>query len=214
MGILQSHGALDQFAKLQGETGRLEADVESLRHRFEAAEQLESTKNELEIERNRLTLRLRRDFSEQKQRLSEAILAFEETSSQLYESAGSITIDETSNGPVFQFPMQGSRSKGIKNMQIFCFDLMLMRLCAKRRIGPGFLIHDSHLFDGVDGRQVISALKVGTEAAHELGFQYIVTMNEDDAFKEKTDGFDLREYVLPVVLTDAKEDGGLFGFRF
>lgn len=214
MGILQSHGALEQFAKLQGEAGRLEAEVESLRQRFEAAEQLEGTKNELEIERNRLTLRLRRDFSEQKQRLAEAILAFEETSKRLYESAGSMTVEETSNGPMFQFPMQGSRSKGIKNMQIFCFDLMLMRLCAKHDVGPGFLIHDSHLFDGVDGRQLISALKVGAETAAELGFQYIVTMNEDDAFKEKADGFDLREHILPVVLTDATENGGLFGFRF
>ena len=214
MSMLQSHGALEQFAKLQGEAGRMEAEVESLRLRFESAEQLEGTKNELEIERNRLALRLRRDFAEQRARLDEAILAFEKTSNRLYESAGSMTLDETLNGPVFQFPMQGSRSKGIKNMQIFCFDMMLMRLCAKRAIGPGFLVHDSHLFDGVDGRQIISALEVGAETAHELGFQYIVTMNEDDAFKEKTDGFDLREYVLPVVLTDAKEDGGLFGFRF
>ena len=214
MGVLQSHGALEQYAKLQGEAARMEAEVASLRNRFESAEQLEGTKNELEIERNHLTLRLRRDFAEQKGRLGEAILAFEETSKRLYESAGSMTVEETSNGPIFQFPMQGSRSKGIKNMQIFCFDMMLMRLCAKRGIGPGFLIHDSHLFDGVDGRQVISALKVGAETAHELGFQYIVTMNEDDAFKEKITGFDLREYVLPVVLTDATENGGLFGFRF
>ena len=59
-----------------------------------------------------------------------------------------------------------------------------MRLCAKRDMGSGFLIHDSHLFDGVDGRQVISALKLGAETAEELDFQYIVTMNEDDAFKE------------------------------
>ena len=132
----------------------------------------------------------------------------------LYESAGSMTVDETSNGPQFQFPMQGSRSKGIKNMQIFCFDMMLMRLCAKRGIGPGFLVHDSHLFDGVDGRQLVSALKVGAETAEELGFQYIVTMNEDDAFKEKTPGFNVHDYTLPVVLTDAQEDGGLFGFRF
>jgi len=214
MSILKSHGALDQFAKLQGEAGRLEAEVESLRQRFESAEQLEGAKNELEIERNRLTLRLRRDFSEQKERLAEAILAFEETSKRLYESAGNMMVEETSNGPLFKFPMQGSRSKGIKNMQIFCFDLMLMRLCAKSGIGPGFLIHDSHLFDGVDGRQVISSLKVGAEMAAELGFQYIVTMNEDDAFKETTDGFDLHKYILPVVLTDATEEGGLFGFRF
>lgn len=214
MSILKSHGALDQFAKLQGEVGRLEAEVESLRQRFESAEQLEGAKNELEIERNRLTLRLRRDFSERKERLDEAILAFEETSKRLYESAGRMIVEETSNGPIFQFPMQGSRSKGIKNMQIFCFDLMLMRLCVKRGIGPSFLIHDSHLFDGVDGRQVISSLKVGAEMAAELGFQYIITMNEDDAFKETIDGFDLREYALPIVLTDATEDGGLFGFRF
>lgn len=214
MNVLKTHGALDQFSKLQAAAARKEAEVENLRQRFEAAEQLEGTKNELEIERNRLTLRLRRDFAEQKERLSEAILAFEETSKRLYESAGSMTVEETSNGPVFQFPMQGSRSKGIKNMQIFCFDMMLMRLCAKRGIGPGFLVHDSHLFDGVDGRQVVSALKVGAETAKELGFQYIVTMNEDDAFKERIDGFDLKNYVLPVVLTDAREDGGLFGFRF
>lgn len=214
MNVLKTHGALDQFSKLQAAAARKEAEVENLRQRFEAAEQLEGTKNELEIERNRLTLRLRRDFAEQKERLSEAILAFEETSKRLYESAGSMTVEETSNGPVFQFPMQGSRSKGIKNMQIFCFDMMLMRLCAKRGIGPGFLVHDSHLFDGVDGRQVVSALKVGAETANELGFQYIVTMNEDDAFKEQIEGFDLKKYVLPVVLTDAREDGGLFGFRF
>jgi uncharacterized protein YydD (DUF2326 family) len=214
MRVLQSHGALDHFSQLQGEAGRLEATVESLRQRFEAAEQLEGTKNELEIERNHLTLRLRRDFSEQRTRLSAAILAFEETSRRLYESAGNMTVEETSNGPTFQFPMQGSRSKGIKNMQIFCFDMMLMRLCASRGVGPGFLIHDSHLFDGVDGRQLISALKVGAETAQELGFQYIVTMNEDDAFKETVAGFDLRDHVLPTVLTDAMEDGGLFGFRF
>ena len=214
MGILKSHGALDQFLKLQGELGRLESEVESLRQRFAAAEQLEGTKNELEIERNRLTIRLRRDFSEQNDRLAEAIVAFEETSQRLYESAGSMTVDETSNGPMFKFPMQGQRSKGIKNMQIFCFDMMLMRLCTKRQIGPRFLIHDSHLFDGVDGRQVISALRLGSEIAQELGFQYIVTMNEDDAFKETVPGFNLNDYVIPTRLTDATEDGGLFGIRF
>ena len=39
-------------------------------------------------------------------------------------------------------------------------------------------------------------------------------MNEDDAFKEKEEGFDLNDYVLPIRLTDATEEGGLFGIRF
>jgi len=76
------------------------------------------------------------------------------------------------------------------------------------------LIHDSHLFDGVDGRQIISALQIGAKTASELGFQYIVTLNEDDAFKETIEGFNLNDYVLPVSLTDATENGGLFGCRF
>lgn len=214
MNLLKSHGALEQFSLLQAEVTRKQADTEALRQRYMAAEQLEGTKNELEIERNQLNLRLRQDFSEQNGRMKDAILAFEETSKKLYESAGSMTIADSSNGPIFEFPMQGSRSKGIRNMQIFCFDMMLMRLCAKRNMGPGFLVHDSHLFDGVDGRQLISALKVGAETAKELGFQYIVTLNEDDAFKETTPGFDLNDYLLPVKLTDAREDGGLFGMRF
>lgn len=214
MGILKSYGALDQFTRLQEEVGRLESQVEMLRQRFESAEMLEGTKSELAIERNHLLQRLRRDFTEQRERLSEAILAYEQTSEKLYEDAGSMLVADTDNGPTFRFEIQGSRSEGIKNMQIFCFDMMLMRLCAKRRIGPGFLIHDSHLFDGVDGRQIISALRIGAKTADELGFQYIVTMNEDDAFKETEEGFDLKEYILDVRLTDATEDGGLFGIRF
>jgi len=110
--------------------------------------------------------------------------------------------------------MQGNRSKGINNMQIFCFDMMLMAMCQKRGMGANFLIHDSHLFDGVDGRQVMRALKVGAEMAHKLGFQYIVSLNQDDAFKEEEEGFDLNDYILPVRLTDSGEDGGLFGVRF
>ncbi len=75
--------------------------------------------------------------------------------------------------------------------------VMLMRLCATRQMGSEFLIHDSHLFDGVDGRQVISALRLGFEVAQELGFPYIVTMSEEGALKETIEGFNLYDYVLP-----------------
>ena len=67
--------------------------------------------------------------------------------------AGSLEIQESTNGPNFKVKMHGSKSKGINNMQIFRFDLMLMVLLSKRGVGPKFLVHDSHLFDGVDDRQ-------------------------------------------------------------
>ena len=50
----------------------------------------------------------------------------------------------------------------------------------QRGIGPGFLVHDSHLFDGVDERQIGRGLALADEIATLYGFKYIVTMNSDD----------------------------------
>jgi len=47
-----------------------------------------------------------------------------------------------------------------------------------------------------------------------LGFQYIVTMNEDAVPVELPKGFYLQQYIVPTRLTDATDDGGLFGIRF
>lgn len=214
MNILRSHGALDHFAQLQKELTRLESEVEHLRQRYVTAERLETGKTDLDLERQQLLLRLRRDYQEQSDVLRKVILAFEEVSEALYEVAGNLVIDAGLNGPQFDVKIQGKRSGGISNMQIFCFDMMLMKLCAERGIGPGFLFHDSHLFDGVDERQVAKALHIGAENAERFGFQYIVTLNQDAVPSELPPGFDIHEYVVPTHLTDAKEDGGLFGIRF
>lgn len=98
-------------------------------------------------------------------------------------------------------------------MEIFCFDMMLQRMCARQKIGPGFLVHDSHLFDGVDPRQVSRALAVGARLSQEIGFQYVVTLNSD-VLSEVPANFKLADYLLPQRLTDATLDGGLFGMRF
>ena len=215
MAILKSGGALEHFSKLQREVTILEAETASLQRRFEAAEMLERKGAELEIERARLYKRLQDDHYEQREVITEAIMVFEEISNALYERAGSLVISPTPNGPTFQVNIEGARSKGINNMQIFCFDLMLMVLCAQRGFGPGFLIHDSHLFDGVDERQVARALEVGAERAENLGFQYIVTMNEDAIPRSAlVSSFKLEEYLVETRLTDATKDGGLFGIRF
>jgi uncharacterized protein YydD (DUF2326 family) len=214
MEILRAHGALDHFTKLQQELTRLETESENIRQRYLMAERLETGKTDLELERQQLLRRLRQDYHEQDETLRKAILAFEEVSTSLYEVAGNLVIDPTPNGPQFEVKIQGKRSAGISNMQIFCFDMMLMKLCSDRGIGPGFLFHDSHLFDGVDERQVAKALQIGAESAEKLGFQYIVTMNEDAVPSEFPGTFDFKQHLISTRLTDATEDGGLFGIRF
>lgn len=215
MGILRSGGALEHYNRLQEEVGRAEANVEALRQQLDTAEQIESTKVHLEIERARLLQALQNDLHERDATVEEAIVLFEELSNALYERAGSLTIAPTPNGPTFEVKIDFQRSKGISNMQIFCFDMMLATLASRRGLGPGFLIHDSHLFDGVDTRQVAKALQLGADQAEAEGFQYIVTMNSDvfpeEGFRE---GFDIREFVNPTVLTDELGTGGLFGIHF
>lgn len=215
MEILRSGGALEHYASLQEEAARSEADTEAFRQRLATAEKIESTKAELDIERARLLRELQDDLVERRRFVEESILVFEELSNALYEKAGSLTISATPSGLDVAVRIDSQRSKGITNMQIFCFDLMLADLLTKRGMGPGFLIHDSHLFDGVDERQVAKALQLGADHAQKVGYQYIVTLNSDalpkDGFRS---GFDLGQYVLPTRLTDATDTGGLFGMRF
>ena len=215
MGILQSGGALEHYSRLQDESGRTEAKVEVLSQQLETAERIERTKVQIDMERARLQQALQADLHERNNIMNDAIVIFEELSTSLYERAGHLTIAATPNGPKFEVTIDAQRSKGINSMQIFCLDLMLAELTTKRGIGPGFLVHDSHLFDGVDERQVAKALQLGANHAERIGFQYIVTMNSNalprDGFQ---DGFDVHRYVNPTRLTDEEETGGLFGINF
>lgn len=214
MRLLRSKGALDQFQRLQEEGSRLNAKIETLRQRFQAAQQLEGVRSELSLDRGGLLRRLQQDLTEQAERVSASINTFQEISTSLYEDAGSLILNATENGLKVEIHIQGERSRGIQNMQVFCFDMMLMRLCAARGIGPKFIIHDSHLFDGVDERQIGKALYIGQQTAMSCGWQYIVTINQDAIPTTVPEGFDLEEFMLPVRITDKEDDGGLFGFRF
>ena len=211
---LTSYGAIDQLNKLQSEHTRLQADVEELRKRLEMARQVETSSTNLTIERAQIKQAFERDHNEHEGLLREAILVFEEFSRQISDHEGSLTIDVTDNGPEFTIEVEGGRSVGIRNMQIFCFDLTLAVLWAKQQKGPGFLVHDSHLFDGMDSRQIANAIEMGATHSMENGFQYIITLNSDVLpVEEFSDGFDISEFVNSVRLSDESETGGLFGCR-
>lgn len=214
MNILKSHGALEHYSMLQGELTKVQAKIEGIKQQFDLVEKLENGKTDLDIERARLIQRLRQDYTEQASLLKNAIITFEDISRELYENAGSLFISESSNGPTFEVKIQGRKSKGISNMQIFCFDMMLMRLCHTHGIGPGFLVHDSHIFDGVDERQIAKAIEFAIKEVERSKFQYIITMNSDSLPKIHQEGINLADYVLPTRLTDATDEGGLFGVRF
>ncbi|KLD71351.1 ABC-three component system protein [Xanthomonas pisi] len=213
---LQGRGALDEFLAMQRDLADVEANAASLRERFKAAEALEGETTKLDIDRAELKRKLQEDHHIREKVLDEAILIIADAIAELYDDrAGRLVVAATENGPEFRISIEGDRGGGIANMEIFCFDLALLQIVTKRYGGPGFLIHDSHLFDGVDERQVAGALRLGRETSEELQQQYIVTMNSDIFDRLPADeSTDLRGAVLDTRLSDHTEDGGLFGFRF
>ncbi|EHR48455.1 hypothetical protein SacmaDRAFT_0140 [Saccharomonospora marina XMU15] len=214
--LLASGGAAETLLELQRDAAKRQVRVEQLRHRYDNAVAFESEQGELRLERQRLAAALTRDLAERQQVLRPAFVIFERLSQRLYadQQHGRLVVNATDNGPEITATIPRGRSKGITNMQVYCFDLDLITLWSRKQRGPGFLVHDSHLFDGVDERQRASALQLGAEYAAAEGFQYIVTLNSDETPNDLPDGRVIEDFVLPERLTDHGEDGGLFGLRF
>lgn len=213
---LDGRGALDDFLSLQRELAEWDAQAATLRERFKAAEVLEGESTKLTIDRGNLQRRLQEDHHARSAALTEAILIIADAIATLYDDrAGRFVVEATDNGPEFRISIEGDRGGGISNMEIFCFDLALFKVVTGSLGGPGFLLHDSHLFDGVDERQIAGALLLGMKATQGKSLQYIVTMNSDIFGRlPLAESIDLSEVVLETRLSDDGEEGGLFGFRF
>lgn len=213
---LHGRGALDDFLSLQRDLADWDAQAATLRERFKAAEVLEGESTKLKIDRANLQRRLQEDHHVRSAALDEAILVIADAIASLYDDrTGRFVVGATDNGPEFRISIEGDRGGGISNMEIFCFDLALFKVVTAHRSGPGFLLHDSHLFDGVDERQIAGALLLGLEATRGSGLQYIVTMNSDIFSRLPLPReIEASKVVLETRLSDDGEEGGLFGFRF
>ncbi|OLQ88032.1 hypothetical protein BIY22_07610 [Vibrio panuliri] len=212
--LLKSHGALEQFYKLQGRLNKAEANIELLHQKLKATENLNVQKTDVKIDKGVLKKKTLIDHSERSDAIRDAVVTFGQISELLYAEPGRFTIEPTEDGPKFDFEIEGKKSTGKSKMQIFCFDMMMMKLWSSEKNRPKLLIHDSLLFDGVDERQVAKALYLGAEWAKKYNFQYIVTMNSDD-LPDMTyyENFKIEDYVVDLKITDT-ENGGLFGVRF
>lgn len=214
---LEGTGAFEDLIRLREELGAQAAKSETLRDKLEMAKKLESNAAEMKREHAELELSLQADHRAHEGAIAQATMIVSEAIDALYDDRdGNLIIAVNDRGALeIDIVIQGGGNLGgIDMMKIFCFDTMLMKVVSERFGGPGFLFHDSHLFDGVDRRQVSSAIRFGSEIAAEVGGQYIVAMNSDE-FESKVlpDNPDAGSFVVTPRLTD-DENGGLFGFRF
>ena len=212
---LNSGGALDALNSLQYALAREQAHLESLRHRFQAAQALEASRREIESKRLELEQEMVTDLEDRDTTTHEANSLFNTYARRLYGDGKNpyLTFSPGKQRMQIEPRIEDDGSRGIHNMVIFCFDLTAAVIAHRAGRGPDFLVHDSHLYDGVDERQVERALRLAAEVTEAEQMQYIATMNSDDLNKAISMGFDADPYIIEPHLTDQPE-GGLFGFRF
>ncbi len=214
LGLLSSGVSAGHYRRLERELIDAETESKELEKRLELADRIEQARVDVKAQRVEAERALLQELSERRAIIDEAVGIFMDISSELYEKPATLQLQSTSNGLRFVIERPDLPSEGVSQMQIFTFDLTVATMCARRGVWPGFLVHDSHIFDGVDGRQIGHALKVAQEQITRLNGQYIVTMNSDDLEKAKREtGLDFQRHVVSPVLDDT-ESGGLFGFRF
>lgn len=212
--VLQTHGALQEYNKLQERSTELAAQLADIERRIKSLRDFEEGKSALAIDQEVLQQRARQDLEDRREITERAIAFFNGNSESLYEAPGNLIIDLQRTGYKFSVEIERSGSQGIDSMKVFCYDLMLAQLWSRRTPSPGFLIHDSTIFDGVDERQFAIALELAAKESKRIGFQYICTLNSDTVPQSDfTEDFDLGRYVR-LRLTDATEDGCLLGIRF
>lgn len=211
---LRASGPADELLRLRDELGARESELKQLEGRLQEARKLEERAEQLEREVEEAVRALRQDRRERSTIVDTASRTFSEISERLYEKPGQLAISATDTGLRFlpQTPADGSA--GVMSMEVFCFDLTLAALAHGRGEGPGFIIHDSHLFEPVDGRQFARALEIAADFAGRTGIQYVALLNSDEiARAERESGISFADYVLETELSDTP-DGGLFGTRF
>lgn len=219
---MQTGIAVERLTLLQSELNRLEAERTELSKQIPKLRNVSEDQKRLKREIEDLVELISNDVQERSEARKLAVTTFGEVSEFLYDQPGRLNIGRSARGSglVIDTDIVAKKSGGKNHMQIFCFDWTLAQVARHFDRFPGFLIHDSHIFDGVDGRQIGLALKYASERCSELGIQYIVAMNSDDlqkiANEEEIGGeeiFDPTTYIVDPKLTD-QEDGGLFGIRF
>jgi uncharacterized protein YydD (DUF2326 family) len=213
--LLQAGGALETYNQLQHEFGTIAGRLAELEERRETIERWENANRHLQLRSAELEVLLSSDLTERAAQVESIGSMFAGFAYRIYggQRPASLNIDPARSGYRFLPTIGGDSSEGVRSIGIFCFDLTMMVTARRMGHGPDFLVHDSHLYDSIEGRQVASALTLASEVAAEEGFQYIVTINSDELEKAQREGF-TGAFHESARMTDAYDSGGLYGLRF
>lgn len=212
--IITSHSSREEYEELIKLHQNTLGNLENIRNRMENMKKFEEGRRELNKELEILIENANLDLAERESQRKYAILKYNEYSNYLYNVEGKLNISFTKKGLELKVDIERSGSSGIDNMKIFCYDMVLSDIWSKKSMSPGFLIHDSVMFDPVDERQKAKGLHLAWQESRKNRYQYICMLNSDDVpYNEFDNDFNFNQHVV-LELTDASPEGSLLGFRF
>lgn len=212
---LRTHGALQEMTKLQERHVAIKSKLDQVQLRIRGLKNLNKQKHDAKITKAELVRVAEQDHEQRREVWSTAVRLFNANSQALYDRPGNLVINIDDTGYKYRVNIERSGSEGIEKMKIFCFDLTLLQLQLSQSPGHiDFLIHDTPMYDAVDGRQRARAIEQAALVTRIPEAQYICTMNSDMIPRSDfSDGFDFDQYVR-LVLTDSTPAGSLLGIRF
>ncbi len=213
LSFLREHGALEDLTQLQilhkesvEELGRIGGQIEQLRS-------YEESLAGIRIQREELKLTARRDLDAKRDAWGRVVELFGTFTAELYDKPGQLVVDINRDGGLkLDVEIERGGSQGVQEMVVLCYDLAVATALGERNVGPGMLMHDSSVFDGVDPRQKATALRLAARQSTNAAFQYLICLNTGDVPWDDLGDFDLRAFER-LALTDVGE-GGLLGIRY
>ncbi|MEE1723558.1 DUF2326 domain-containing protein [Streptomyces sp. JV186] len=215
MRTLNAGGAVEDLGALQFKLGRTQERLDEVEKRIEELESVAAEEATVASGRQALLSRALLDRAERRPRWSQVISNFVDVTRYLYGQPGELSFGLSENGFTFETKLQRRGSNGVDLMAIFAYDMSVARVWQSHDSHPGFLLHDSLLFEGVDERQIALALSYAKMHSESEDFQYIAFINSDNIPMTDLDELGIPwQGVIRLTLGDARPEDTLLGFRF
>ncbi|MFT2753331.1 DUF2326 domain-containing protein [Clavibacter sp. Sh2088] len=207
-------GVLDELLALQRSHIELAAVVRDLDLQLDALRRWARAREEVNVRKSEVRVTAADLLAERQSTLDHFATRFDAVIRSLYGKGGALTVKVDEDGYKVDLTVPASSSTGVKKMKLFSYDLTLLWE-ANREVHPGFLIHDSVVFDGVDPVQTQTALEQVQEAvlsSPEEERQYIVLLNSNEVPDELAASAWFQTSIRRRIIES--EIGGAFGILF
>ncbi len=221
MKYLDSHGALEDYNKMNLRLADLKNSLEKLMTYNSILEEYKKKAEEWSIKMKQQNITAGDYLKEFKKIMEKDILMFRSFSNEFYHDkpAGIEILNNTGeNQSRFNINarIEADASDGINEVKIFCFDLTLLKAHHNHKVN--FLFHDSRLFSDIEPRQKSTLFKIAYNESLNNSLQYIATVNSDQIeptkqYYEEGEYENIFTKNIILELTDESDSHKLLGIK-